>query len=650
MSAPGNPWTNTETPDDAPFSERGFGLPPDPKPPAPDSSASMKATDSKDSAGNGQQVSTSARKSGNKTPEKQVADVAENRTNSPDKCQKNPAGGKDTEFVKGPNSKENARKSRNNAGKGRKSVSENDDNELPEKSTSGTTDERMPRIAAIPSKDSPFVMPPRPPSLPDGRLASPRPGSVASRVKAFDDSTPPSPARPARQSVDSTKESAPVSSPAPSPPETASTAVSTPKDSPPSSTSSTVPSVPSSVTSVVSPDRDPIPEQTLSAKASPLSSRRGSIQSETDGVILNQSPTPVQREMSNDEEDHAVNDRSPSPEQTLSREPSDVFSRTESIRSGSDSETSSKQRRSVHWDLPSDDISPVDDELSSAPREAGSPQLELVSHDDLYDASPQVSRPHRTPTIDISGPRSSQESGYTVQLTTHESTQNGHGECDSLNNLCEECSAVLNDMSPSVPNKYLHCPPNVHPVTLKCTIWASVEDARQIASTLSRYLHKTVSRDVRVHAAVRRAASAAHREGRWYDVTSSGIPGPVSRQLPRSVKGAKVHNFLGQAFLWPLSSSSFSSKVLGKEWDRRPRDFRILIDFPMPVEGGGPLERYITSRLPNTSTKPKLKIIDSHCSFHRLMWWARTHPAGSSSSHASSEEPSSRRHRHHSSR
>lgn len=646
MSAPGNPWTNTETPDDAPFSERGFGLRPDPKPPAPDSSASMKATDSKDSAGNGQQVSTSARKSGNKTPEKQVADVAENRTNSPDKCQKNPARGKDTEFVKGPNSKENARKSRNNAGKGRKgpSFSEHDDNESPEKSTSGTTDERMPKIAAIPSTVSPYVMPPRPPSLPDGRLASPRPGSVASRVKAFDDSTPPSPTRPARQSVDSTKEPAPVPSPAPSLPETASTAVSTSKDRPPSSTNSTVPSAPSSVTSMGSSDRVHSPEQT-----SPLSSRRGSIQSETDGVILNQSPTSVQREISSDEEDHAVNYRSPSPEQTPSREPSDISPRTESIQSGSDSETPSRQRRSIHWDLPSDDNAPVDDELSSAPHETGSPQLEPVSHDDLYDASPQAPQPHRGLTIDISGPRSSQESGYTVQLTTHESTQNGHGECDSLNNLCEECSAVLNDISPWVPNKYLHCPPNVHPVTLKCTIWGSVEDARQIALSLSRYLHKTVSRDVRVHAAVRRAASAAHREGRWYDVTRPDIPGPVSRRSPRSAKGDKVHTFVGQAFLWPLSSFSSSSKVLGKEWDRRPRDFRILIDFPMPVEAGGALERYITSRIPNTSTKPKLKIIDSHCSFHRLMWWARTHPAGSSSSHASSEESSSRRHRKHSS-
>lgn len=649
--APGNPWTNTETPDDAPFSERGFGNLGNAKPPAPSSTASMSDSDSKDSVHKSGRGFLFTEKDDDKSPENPSAGAAEDTKGSTRKDQKSaasveknieapPAG--NMESTKGPNSKKNSRKGKGSNAKSRKGLvsTEKDNDESQEQPAAAAADERMPKIAAIPSKDSPSGIPPGPSPVAGGALGSSNPGSVASRVKALDNTMP------GRPNMDSRKTPEPSPSPYPLLAGSRKAPESTPTDSPPSSTNSTTPSAPSSLTSVGIPDLAERPQGPISRRPSPLPPGRGSIKSDTDGTTLNQAPSSVERNASNSKGTSVVEDRAPNPEQTLSRKPSYISARRGSIQSGSDSGVPSQPRRSMQWDVPSEDDN--GEEFPSASREMDNSPLEQASYDSLYDASPQEPRSPLSLAMDISGSRSPQESDSNIQSTWDTSTHQDQGECKNPAKLCDECSTMLTYISSSVPSKYLHCRRNMYPVTLKSTIWGTVDYASEVASSVSWYLHRTVSQDIRVHAAVRRAASASHREGRWYDVTSPDIQGPVYRQPCRQLKSVKFHSSLLESIFWPgsWSSSSSSTKAPGKECDRRPRDLTILIDFAMPVDAS--VERCITSALPNTCTRPKVRIVKSHRSFYRLMWWARTHPA-QSSSHTSSEESSSRRHRRHSS-
>ncbi|OJJ00783.1 hypothetical protein ASPVEDRAFT_82339 [Aspergillus versicolor CBS 583.65] len=595
-SAPGNPWTNTETPDDAPFSERGFGNLGNAKPAAPNSTASMKGSDNEDSVDKGGRGFLFTEKNDDKPPENPVAGATEDSKGSTGKDLKSPASVEkdievppagNTESAKGPNGKKNSKKGKGNNGKGRKSPvsTDKDNDDSQEQPTPDATDERMPKIAAIPSKDSPSGIPPGPPSFAGGKLPSSNLGSVASRVKALDDTVP---AHPSRPSINSTKDSAPSPLPAPLSPGSRKSPESTLKDSLPSSTNWMVPSAPSSVTSVGIPDLSQSPQEPLSRKPSPLPFGRGSIKPDTD---LNQSPNSVESSVSSDR-DSAIEGRAPSPEETLSRKTSDMCLRGGYIQSGSDSGVPSQPRRSMQWDSPREDDNGM--EFPSASHEVDNPPLEPASYDDLYDASPRSSQSRLSPAIDTSGSRSPQDSGSNIQPTWDTSTHEGQGEFKKTNRLCDECSRILRYISSSVPSKYLHCRRNIHPVTLRCTIWGTVDYASEVASSVSWHLHRTVSQDIRVHAAVRRAASASHREGRWYDVTSPDLPGPVNRQPSHQVKSVKLHPSLLEFIFWPSSwsSSSSSTKPLGKECDRRPRDFTILIDFPMPVDASVESKQY----------------------------------------------------------
>lgn len=657
MSAPGNPWTNNETPDDAAFSERGFGLPPSPKPPATGSTVSMK-----DSPDEGQNGPSSADKDSDKSSLKPTADATEGNKDSADEGQVKPfflEMGGDTPTT---GSKKNTGKRKNNAGKGRKTPPPADkgDDESQEQPTAVVTDQRMPKIAAIPSKDSPSVMPAPPPSFAGGRLASSRPGSVASKVKALDDTVLP---RPAPPSMDSTKDSAPGPSAARLTTESESIHSSIPKDSPLSSTNSTVPPAPSSVTSVGIPDKAPSPEPILSRKPSPLPSPTRSIQSDNDGGVPGQSHKSGQWDVSGYIGDPAPYGRDASPEQEVPREPSNMSPGRMWRPPSSHTKlpcippkrgkygSRYKEDAAIYYEDPSPEEWEaysgkggygVEDKLPSAPYETDSLQPE-PTFDGLYDASPQASRFHSPHTTDRSGP-GSQESGPNIQPSSDTPPQNGERKCSSLNNQCEECASVRKTISSCVPEIYLRCPPDMHLVMLKFTIWGSFVDASQIAMSLTRYLYTSGPPGVRVNAAVRRAASATHREGRWYDLTSTEIPRPVSQRPSHPLEGVKVRYFLGQAFVWPRLSSS--RKVVGKQHERRPRDFRVLIDFPVPVDEA--VERYIISGLPRTSTKPDVRVVKSHQCLDRLLWWARIHPAesSSSSSNTSSEQPCSRRHRH----
>ncbi|BCS23061.1 uncharacterized protein APUU_31286S [Aspergillus puulaauensis] len=568
MSAPGNPWTNNETPDDAPFSERGFGLPPSPKPPAPGSTVSMK-----DGPDGGQIGSSSADKDGDQPPLKPTADATEGNKDGDDEGQIKPfflEMGGDTPTT---GSQRNKGKGKDNAGKG--------DDESQEQPPTVVTDERMPKIAAIPSKDSASVMPARPPPFDGGRLASSIPGSVASRVKALDDTMP---LRPARPSMDFTKDSAPGPSAARLSIGSEKMPSSIPKDSPPSSTNSTVPPAPSSVTSVGISDKAPGPEPTLSRNPSPLPSPRGSVQSDNDGGAPGQShksgqgggssyiedpalyygdasseqavpgePTSWRTYMPPDsdielpstapnsgqygsdyKEDPAPYCRDPSPEQGVPREPSNMSPGRMWTPPSSHTKMPcippkfgnygcmDKEDVALYYKDPSPEKweayrgkggDGVEDKLPSAPHETDSLQPEPTFHD-LYDESPQESQSHSPHTTDRPGP-GSQESGPNIQPSSDTPPQNGERKFTSLNNQCEECASVRKTISSCVPEIYLRCPPDMHPVMLKFTIWGSVVDASQIAMSLTRYLYTSGPPGVRVNAAVRRAASATHREGRW---------------------------------------------------------------------------------------------------------------------------------------
>ncbi|KAL4782616.1 hypothetical protein BJX76DRAFT_332288 [Aspergillus varians] len=233
--------------------------------------------------------------------------------------------------------------------------------------------------------------------------------------------------------------------------------------------------------------------------------------------------------------------------------------------------------------------------------------------------------------------------------------------CSTLDTLCDECSRIRNRISPLIHERYLYCPQGVYPITIKGILFGTPKIARDITSELSVRVRQFTNAVVPVHAAVRRAATPRHREGHWYDLTTSGkhlnrssSDYSKASSFERSV-GCAEHDsnpgLLDQVFYWhwkkkaegkgkkqnreiptktkaDKKSEDKRSSLMNYEDKDRHYDLRILLDFPMPIDRDGPVANHIVTGLPSTITKFKVGITESHHTLDRLSWWARIHPAG----------------------
>ncbi|KAL2820982.1 hypothetical protein BDW59DRAFT_164386 [Aspergillus cavernicola] len=200
--------------------------------------------------------------------------------------------------------------------------------------------------------------------------------------------------------------------------------------------------------------------------------------------------------------------------------------------------------------------------------------------------------------------------------------------CTTLDTMCEECRYTKKTITPTLPDKYLTCPLGTYPVMLECVLMGTADEASDIASKLAAHINQFICQKVSLHAVVRRSAAGGHGAGRWYDVTTRDYPAPMSLTYSSSAKPKNVEKPSNLMF-WRTAKINEKKRVKKPAEKPKFRDFRILLDFPVPIEPRGPAEKHIVHGLPNNVKIIKVKIIKTHHTLHRLCWWARTHPKSS---------------------
>ncbi|KAL4938257.1 hypothetical protein BDV06DRAFT_226147 [Aspergillus oleicola] len=182
---------------------------------------------------------------------------------------------------------------------------------------------------------------------------------------------------------------------------------------------------------------------------------------------------------------------------------------------------------------------------------------------------------------------------------TDEGFETVHGECRGSEDWCGDCQRKSSKVSMAVPEQYLDCDPGTFLVILECVMWGRTNDAGDIAASLSKRISSFTHTNVPVHAVVRRSATSTHRSGRWYDVTTKEESTSGSAKL---MKGSQKGTLLDESFFWKWTMNREKRQGIQRHEDRRLRDFRLLLDLPVLVETGGPIEREIVETLPSTVT------------------------------------------------
>ncbi|KAL4805398.1 hypothetical protein BDV18DRAFT_161053 [Aspergillus unguis] len=200
-------------------------------------------------------------------------------------------------------------------------------------------------------------------------------------------------------------------------------------------------------------------------------------------------------------------------------------------------------------------------------------------------------------------------------------------QCKTLQTLCDGCRSILKKVDTVVSRKHLLCPEQTQPVTIECILNGTTEDAASAARTVRTELGHISKSPVALHAASRRSATGGHKAGRWYDLTTMEYPIARSCSSPTDIK--RKPNLLQQVFGRRASRDEVKNRRREQEVNTKLRDFRMLIDLPMGIQTGLGLERRIWEVLPRNVKVTKVKYVQGHQMFHRLRWWARTHPAGS---------------------
>ncbi|KAL4922029.1 hypothetical protein BDW62DRAFT_197265 [Aspergillus aurantiobrunneus] len=189
--------------------------------------------------------------------------------------------------------------------------------------------------------------------------------------------------------------------------------------------------------------------------------------------------------------------------------------------------------------------------------------------------------------------------------------------CTTLDTLCEECQYKRKKINMNVESNYLICGSEIYPAMVECVLMGTPDEAGEIASKLERRMGLFCRESVTVHASVRRSAAEGHRAGRWYDVTTRDYPASLSC-LPSSQDSEKQRNLLEQFLYWHLAKAEEKQKEKQKAARTMFHDFRLLLDFPVPVEPRGSIERHLASGLPKNVKIIKVKFIQTHHTLHRL--------------------------------
>ncbi|KAL4930294.1 uncharacterized protein BDV17DRAFT_289902 [Aspergillus undulatus] len=221
-----------------------------------------------------------------------------------------------------------------------------------------------------------------------------------------------------------------------------------------------------------------------------------------------------------------------------------------------------------------------------------------------------------------------------------------HCQCTTWENWCDDCEYMETKVSMAVSQDYLNCHPSTHPIMLECVLKGTTSEAGHIAISLARSLTNWLQIDIRVHAVVRRAASEKHRAGKWYDLTTREAKRKNEEEKGKYgtlKRGPKKDTLLQQVFFWKWTMNSEERKEKERHEAIRRRDFRLMLDIPFLVAEGGPVEQKISSKLSKYEyvKVKKLKIIRAHPCFHRLAWWARTHPESKDRKKSHSEKSGS---------
>ncbi|KAL4816223.1 hypothetical protein BDW67DRAFT_185047 [Aspergillus spinulosporus] len=198
-------------------------------------------------------------------------------------------------------------------------------------------------------------------------------------------------------------------------------------------------------------------------------------------------------------------------------------------------------------------------------------------------------------------------------------------KCSTMDSLCSECCNVLKAIRPNVSDRYLECPPNIHPVIMECVLTGTSDDAVSVVRDLHKRIIRYTSRHFYLHAAARRLATSGRRSGRWYEIKTDGLP--HSRACSASMHyDNKGPGTIQKVFYSPYSWAKKQEKKHIKETHVKLRNIQILMDFPWQIERGGMIEKKILDSLPKNVKLIKLEHIKAHHTFHRLEWWAKTHP------------------------
>ncbi|KAL5000894.1 hypothetical protein BDV10DRAFT_183077 [Aspergillus recurvatus] len=211
---------------------------------------------------------------------------------------------------------------------------------------------------------------------------------------------------------------------------------------------------------------------------------------------------------------------------------------------------------------------------------------------------------------------------------TGSSSSTNERKCSTLESLCRECHHALEAIQPDVGDKYLECPPNIHPILIECILTGTSDDAAAIVVDLHQRIIRYISRRFDLHAAVRRSATSGRRSGHWYDITTKELPSSracsTSRNYDNKSPGT-IQKVFYSPYSWAKKQEKKKQKHI-KKTHMKLRDMKILMDFPWQIEKGGMVERKIFESLPRNVKVTKLKHIRAHHTLHRLEWWARTHP------------------------
>ncbi|KAL3433247.1 hypothetical protein BDV09DRAFT_186844 [Aspergillus tetrazonus] len=201
-------------------------------------------------------------------------------------------------------------------------------------------------------------------------------------------------------------------------------------------------------------------------------------------------------------------------------------------------------------------------------------------------------------------------------------------KCSAMDSLCSECRNVLKAIRPNVSDRYLECPPNIHPVIVECLLTGTSDDAISIVRSLHKRIIRYTTRHFYLHAAVRRSAIPGRKSGHWYDITTEGLPHSracsTSRHYDNEGPGT-IQKVFYSPYSWAKKQEKKKLKHI-KETHAKLRDIQILMDFPWQIERAGVIEKKIFELLLSKSVKLiKLEHISAHHALHRLEWWAGTH-------------------------